>query len=117
MGDSVYGMMDASDLPAVTRLIVHAFAGTPAGTQAWLKFAGQEHVRVVREDGNREPRACLLRVPMGQYFGGRPVSMLGIAGVAVAPEARGRGLAKRMMQEAVIEAARDGFALSALYPS
>src|SRR5690348_10269456 len=103
-----YRSMQESDWPAVTRLIVHAFAGTPEGTQDWLKFAGPEHVRVVQGEtnGRSAGRACLLRVPMGQFFGGRSVPMLGIAGVGVAPEVRGRGVAKFMMQEAVREGAR-----------
>src|SRR4029078_2722116 len=43
--------------------------------------------------------------------------MLGIAGGGVAPESRGKGYAKSMMVEAVRECARDGYALSVLYPS
>lgn len=133
-----YGPMSEMDASAVMRLIVHAFAGTAEGTQRWLESAGHENVRVLRPDGRartgcdgaagtgagalgaREsgaPVSCLLRVPMGQHFGGRSVGMLGVAGVGVAPEARGRGHAKTMMEACVREAAADGFALSALYPS
>lgn len=43
--------------------------------------------------------------------------MLGIAGVAVGPEARGLGIAAAMMAEAMREAERDGFAISTLYAS
>jgi predicted acetyltransferase len=43
--------------------------------------------------------------------------MLGIAGVAVATEARGGGVARWMMGECLREAAADGFALSCLYAS
>jgi predicted acetyltransferase len=43
--------------------------------------------------------------------------MLGIAAVAVAPEARGRGLARRIMQEALVEIHEDGWPISCLYPS
>lgn len=106
-----------TDLAPVTRLLIHAFAGTPEGLQEWLKLAGTENLRVVRSSPGAPPDACLLRIEMGQYFGGRSVRMLGIAGVAVGPEARGRGLARSMMSRAVQEAAADGFALSALYPS
>lgn len=124
-----YGPMAETDLPAVTRLIVHAFAGTEEGTQQWLEFAGHDNIRVLRVDGSgREcagslpapespPVSCLLRVPMGQFFGGASVRMLGVAGVGVAPESRGKGYAKRMMEECIREAAREGFPLSVLYPS
>src|ERR1043166_2690224 len=95
MGETMYGPMTEADLPAAVRMIVHAFAGTEEGTRDWLRAAGMKSVRVVREHGKPGAAAgCLLRIPMGQYFGGRSVSMLGIAGVAVAPEARGRGLAE-----------------------
>jgi len=53
----------------------------------------------------------------GQHFGGKSVSMLGIAGVGVAPEARGRGSARWMMSLAMQEAQADGFALSTLFAS
>jgi predicted acetyltransferase len=110
------GMNAEPDLQPVTRLLLHAFAGTAEGIAEWLKNAGYEHMRVVRGAGGA-PEACLLRIPMGQYFGGRAVPMLGIAGVGTAPEARGQGLARSMMREAMVEAARDGFPLSGLYPS
>lgn len=47
------------------------------------------------------PAASLVRVPVGQRFGGRSVPMLGIAGVAVPPERRGGGLARRLMADAI----------------
>jgi len=43
--------------------------------------------------------------------------MLGIAGVAVAPEHRGGGNAKQMMRKAMIEAANEGWPLAGLYAS
>ncbi len=63
-------------------------------------------MRLLREGGTDV--ACALRVPMGQFFGGRSVAMMGVAGVAVAPEARGRGLATRVMQEVLREAREEG---------
>lgn len=113
-----YGPMNAErDLPAVARLIAHAFGGTRDGSSTWITSAGAEHVRTLRDVDAETPAACFLRIPMGQYFGGRSVPMLGIAGVAVAPESRGRGHALKMMREAILEAKRDGFPLSCLYAS
>lgn len=51
-----------------------------------------------------------------QMWGGRPVSAVGYAGVAIAPEARGAGLAKTLMAETMREAAKHA-ALALLYPS
>lgn len=112
-----YEMMESGrDLDPVARILSHAFAGTVEGVKEWLTAAGFEHMRVVRMESGA-PGACLLRIPMAQYFGGRSVPMLGIAGVGTAPEARGRGIARRMMQQEMREAARDGFPISVLYPS
>lgn len=112
-----YGPLLAGDLPAAARMIHLAFAGPLDGAESWIRAAGVEHMRVVRTAPGATPIACLMRIPMGQYLGGRSIRMLGIAGVAVAPEARGEGLAAQMMAAGVAEAARDGFPISTLYPS
>ena len=105
-----------ADLPAMSRLIAHAFATPPELTSVWLRNAGLNESRVMR-DGAGVPEACLLRVPQGHFYGGHSVPALGIAGVAVAPEARGRGLARELMRASMLEAAEEGWALSSLYAS
>ncbi|MGH7133216.1 MAG: GNAT family N-acetyltransferase [Phycisphaerales bacterium] len=112
-----YGTPVEADVPALARLISHAFAGPLEGSREWIVSQGLGDVRVLRPDPSAAPHACLRRIDMGQYFGGRAVPMAGIAGVAVAPEDRGRGLARELMQRCMIEAAADGFALSTLYAS
>src|ERR1043166_7061219 len=99
----VYGPIGESDVATIVRLYHHAFASTPDAEQKWIRPAGLENFRGVRESEKQHPCACLLRIPMGQYFGGRRVSILGIAGVATAPEARGQGLGKWMMGRAMAE--------------
>jgi predicted acetyltransferase len=61
--------------------------------------------------------AGLHLVPMGQFFGGRRVSMTGIAAVAVASHARGRGVATELMRRALGELAEQEVAVSTLYPA
>lgn len=112
-----YTRVTEPDLPALARLLHLAFALEMESAEKWLRDAGLEHVRGVRADAGAPPAACLLRIPMGQHFGGRSVSMLGIAGVAASPETRGRGVAKGMMASAMREGAADGFAVSCLYAS
>jgi len=52
-----------------------------------------------------------------QWFGGRAVATSGVAGVAVAPELRGKGLA-RLVLTRLLAAARDrGAAISTLFPT
>jgi len=118
MQDVEYGpMAGEEDLPAVLRAITLAFGLTADRAEGWLRGAGLEHMRVVREREGEPVVGCLMRVPMGQYFGGRSLRMLGFAGVAVMPEARGRGIARRMMAAAMREARAEGYPLAGLYAS
>ncbi len=105
-----------SDVPAITRTLSLAFGGAPEGVADWLKLAGIENLRIARA-ADRTLAGCFLRVPMAQHFGGRSVPMIGIAGVAVPPESRGRGIARSMMASAIRDIAREGAALSCLYAS
>jgi predicted acetyltransferase len=54
---------------------------------------------------------------MTQWWQGRPLPMAGVAGVKVAPEARGAGVGRALMTALVREIAARGYPLSALYPS
>lgn len=116
MSDSPLERATEADLPALGRMLGHAFASPPEGSEEWVRLAGLEHARLLRDDAGT-PVACLTRIPMGQYFLGRPMPLLGIAGVAVAPELRGRGLAAAMMRRAIREIAAEGYPLSGLYAS
>ncbi len=55
--------------------------------------------------------------PLGQWWGGRSVPMVGIGGVAVDPADRADGGATWLMQEVVRELHRVGVALSTLFPA
>lgn len=111
------------DMNSVARLLHLAFAGPQDQCEVWVRKAGIQNLRVLRREGSTgDVGACLLRVPMGQYFGGRSVPMIGIAGVAVGPESRGQGLARSMMEAAIREMDEDrgpeGLApISVLYAS
>ncbi|VAX40546.1 hypothetical protein MNBD_PLANCTO03-1680, partial [hydrothermal vent metagenome] len=84
------------DVSWAARASALAFAAEEAGCREWLAMAGHENLRLLREDGGIA--ASLIVLPMGQYFGGRSVAMEGIAGVAVPPEGRGHGAARRLME-------------------
>ena len=55
--------------------------------------------------------------PMGQWFGGQSVPMSGIAGVAIAPEYRGTGVALELMRQVLRQLYTEGIALCTLYPA
>jgi predicted acetyltransferase len=114
-----------ADLPALGRMYALAFGGASEQSIEWIRKGGFPRLRVLR-DAHVSPAtgsdragvaAVLLRIDAGQFYGGRSVRTLGIAGVAVAPESRGQGHAYAMMREAMLEAHRDGYALSGLYAS
>lgn len=112
----IYTSFDAArDLDTTARMIALAFGGTPEKSRDWLTSAGLDNLRVVR-DAERTV-ATLLRIPMGTYFGGRSVPLLGVAGVAVAPEERGNGQAAFLMHSFVRSAFEEGWALAGLYAS
>lgn len=105
-----------ADIPGLARLIHFAFASPTDGAAAWLRGAGVDNLRIIRTTPDGAPCATLMRIPMAQFFGGRSVPMMGIAGVAVSPESRGGGRALGMMR-AAIRAIADEMPLSALYAS
>lgn len=61
--------------------------------------------------------AAAQTIPMAHFFGARPVPCAGIASVAVAAEARGRGVGSAIMREAITHARARGSAISSLYPA
>ncbi|MFB4319411.1 enhanced intracellular survival protein Eis [Actinomadura sp. 21ATH] len=67
-------------------------------------------------DGGRLVGTALIH-DMTQWWYGRPVPMGGIGGVAVAPDARGRGIGRALMTGVLEGCARSGYALSMLYPA
>ncbi|MFO0828316.1 MAG: GNAT family N-acetyltransferase [Phycisphaerales bacterium] len=104
------------DEAAVRRILCLAFGGTNDGVGSYLDLVGRDSMRVLDDGGEHVP-ACLARIPMGQYFGGRSVPMVGIAAVGVAPEARGARRALALMQGCVRELAAERMPLSCLYAS
>lgn len=108
------GIESDGDAREVARIVTHAFAGgTIEQSLEWLDSVGRERWRVLRV-GDRVA-ASLFTTAMGVYLGGRSVPMGGVVGVGVAPEARGRGLATRLMVESLREQRREGLALSGLF--
>lgn len=110
-----YDKARSADINAAARLVTLAFAGSMEVSIRWIKANGLKNWRLVRD--GRNVVACLRRIEMGQFFGGRRVSLIGVAGVATAPESRGRGHARMLMESCVREMHKDGAALGGLYAS
>lgn len=103
------------DLDFIARCTGLAF-GIP--TEMAARWAGQFPAdwRLLR-DGSGERVACAMANVLGQHLGGTILPGVGIAGVAVLPEHRGRGHARTLMAEVLREAANSGRLLSLLYAS
>ena len=103
------------ELSEFAPIVSWAFHDTVEGAAQWLRRSPIEDLRLGRIDGRLV--GGLVMIPMGQWFGGRSVPLLGLAGVAVAASARGSGVAFSMVSQALREARERGLALSALFPS
>lgn len=109
--------VDDARVPRISAHIANAFGGPIKDCEEWVRNQGLSDLRCIDRSSDGRTDACLRRIEMGQFFGGRSVPMIGIAGVAVAPEARGQGLARWMMQRALEEMYERNEPLSALYAS
>jgi predicted acetyltransferase len=67
-------------------------------------------------DGERLVGSAVIH-DMRQWWCGRAVPMAGVSSVQVAPEERGRGIARRLMAALLDEMGARGYPLSVLYPA
>jgi len=107
--------LEDCDTDALGAVLAQCFAFKPENARTWFASAGVGNVRAVHLDGR--VAGGLLLLPMGQFFGGRRVAMTGVAGVGVAPELRGRGLAGELMRSVVREMRESGTPISTLFPA
>lgn len=103
------------DLEAAFRLDQQAFNLPEWRREHWLRWCRPERGHGAFVQGALAA-ACHVW-SFGQFFGGRSVPMGGVGGVAVAPEHRGRGLAKAVVSHALAAMRERGEVISALYPA
>jgi predicted acetyltransferase len=106
---------DEQELSAAADIMMHSYAMAPADAATWTQRVGAEGLRLIREGG--QVAGTLVSIPMGQWYGGRDVPIVGVGGVGVSPVYRGRGTATRLMQGLLREARDSGAPLSTLYPA
>lgn len=107
--------LNDSDAEVFARLVIDAVAVPEKDARLWPRQLGLENVRLLSR--GQEVDACLAFYRMGQWYGGKRVSAAGVAGVAVQPQLRGRGIASQLMRAAILELAENNVALSGLYPA
>ena len=104
------------DLAPIARLAGLAFGYPNAESGEWFENrVGRDNIRIATMPDDASPIGVVGRVPMGLYLGGNEIPQLGVLAVGVAPEARGMGVARQMMEDCVREMHADGYPLSALY--
>ena len=106
---------DSEDSHSFGSILGQCFLSSLVEEQAWIKLMETEHLRIIRK--NKEVIGGLAVIPMAQWWGGKSVTMTGIAGVSIAPEYRGTGAALSLMQQTIKELHGKGVATSVLYPS
>ena len=106
--------LNPADDAAVGRLGRVAF-GAPAAEVETISWAGT--TRHGAFDGSGRLVAKVTDRDQEHWFGGRRVRATGIAGVAVAPEARGRGLARAVVLAAHAQARERGAVIGTLFPT
>ncbi len=113
--DLRHATLDPADWPALTRVLGACF-GIPA--DRWESFrdrVGDANLRVVHVGGAIAGGLGVYR--MGQLFGGRSVPLGGLAGVGVAAEHRGGGVAAAMVADTLRALRDDGVPIAGLYAS
>ncbi|GLW92897.1 GNAT family N-acetyltransferase [Actinokineospora globicatena] len=103
-----------SDYEATYRLRRLSFGGPHEPPPDTGQSPGGSSALVAHDDSGL---AGFLRVwNYRQFFGGRAVSMGGVASVSVAPHARGSGVAGRLLVDALALMREQGQGISTLYP-
>ena len=97
------------------RMLQESFGSDDLPWSLWMERIGHENLRVLLDGGALLGGLGFYR--FGQFWGGAAVPMIGLAGVGVAPAARGRGLGKRVLLHTLREARDEGIPLAALYAS
>lgn len=103
------------EMDAMAKVTSLSFGHPAEAIRERIGTLDRDTLRVLRD--GQDVVGCFWFVPMGQWFGGRPVPMSGIAAVGVAPDRRGQGIALDLMQRAMRELNEAGVPISSLYPA
>jgi predicted acetyltransferase len=117
---SIRAMRAGDDLDAERDLRHRAFGPMPGAEPAHQLAERQDYIAQTRLfgawDGQDQVGTASFH-DMRQWWHGRSLPMAGVAGVAIAPEARGRGVGKALMTALLSAMAERGYPISVLYPA
>jgi predicted acetyltransferase len=112
--------LTTDDLDAAFDVRSRSFGPLDASMRDWWDAAQQESISGHRAIGVFDGERLLAHAKVHsyqQFWGGRPMPMGGVAGVVVAPDARGRGVGSRLMTAIARRSQELGDLVSALYPA
>ncbi|MDX7951343.1 GNAT family N-acetyltransferase [Lichenihabitans sp. Uapishka_5] len=115
MTDLSMAPAEAADASDVAALLGMAFGFTPTRSAEYLEHVGIDAFFVARVAGR--PAACAALLDARHRFGGGWVPAANVAHVAIAPEARGRGLARPLVDALCAAASSRGAAMVTLFAS
>src|SRR5262245_5339035 len=110
--------LDEGDLEQMWQLEREAFNAPQVHANSWkagVRQRGFERWHGLFAGDRLTAMAAVL--PFRQWFGGRSVPMGGVAAVAVRPEYRGAGCARRLLGSALAAMQGRGEVISALFPN
>ncbi len=113
--EPTFGLLQPDELTQDARLRAQAFSVGVGPTDPDRPLVPLDRVHVARSGAKLVGTATVFA--FGQWFGGRSVPMGGLAGVAVAPESRGSGIARQLVSDALAAMRERGEVLSSLYPT
>ena len=83
--------------------------------EPYLNRIGRDNFRILTQADKAIAGLAILN--LGQWFGGKAVTMAGISSVGVAPEYRGKGVANQLLNQTIQELHYRQIPISALYPA
>jgi predicted acetyltransferase len=105
-----------SELDQAAALDSDAFHGSEdENREAFQRFVDPARIQAAL-DGDRIVALCGV-IGLSQFFGGRSLPMGGLSSVMVAPDWRGTGLSRRLMQASFEDMQARGEPVSSLYPA
>ncbi len=104
-----------AELQQLGRILTQCFNAPPMMESAFLNRIGIDNARVLFDRSEMMGGFGMLH--LGQWYNKASVPMVGISGVGIAPEHRGKGAAIALMQNALQELHTQEVPISVLYPA
>ncbi|QLE56057.1 enhanced intracellular survival protein Eis [Nostoc sp. TCL26-01] len=110
-----YTRVSQEDMQHLGYILEQCFIMPTGDSKFYAKRIGLENFRAIYRE--QKVAGGLAILPMGQWWGGKRVSMAGIAAVGIAPEYRGDGAAIALLHHTLKDIHTQEIPISVLYPA